>query len=66
MRQGTDEKAQEFIQNHFPAYEPWMKSLFQPNMEHEKMLFSLQAFLGLLLLTLCVFQLKRSRKGRIP
>lgn len=66
MRQGTDEKAQEFIQTHFPAYEPWMQSFFKPEMQHEKMLFGLQALLGILLLTYCLRRLNHSKRKGIP
>ncbi len=65
MLQGTDEKALEYIQTQFPSYAPWMKSIFKPEIQQEKILFGIQSILGILLLAFCFFQLKRSRKGRI-
>ncbi len=63
MAQGTDDQARQLIQEDFPAYHPWVESLFTPEAATEKMLFLAQTLLGLCLFFYCMYRLGVGRRS---
>lgn len=63
MPQGTDDKARQLIQEDFPAYDPWVESLFTPEAGTEKMLFLAQTLVGLGLFLYCMYRLGACRRS---
>ncbi|MDX2044615.1 MAG: energy-coupling factor ABC transporter substrate-binding protein [Acidobacteriota bacterium] len=61
---GTDDQAEATIREVRPEYQPWFRSLFEPDETGERRLFNLQAVCGLTVLGYCLFKLRqRNRNG---
>ncbi len=63
---GTDDQAEATIREVCPDYQPWFRSLFEPDETGERWLFNLQAAGGLTVLAYCLFKLRqRNRAGNL-
>jgi len=63
MFQGTDDQARQLIEDRFPAYQPWVESIFSPSDGTEQMLFFVQTLLGLFIFTYCMYRLGVFRRN---
>lgn len=63
-RLGTDERAEQVIQELRPGHRPWCVSWFVPSRSTERVLFGFQAFLGVALVTYAVVSYRRIKSQR--
>jgi cobalt/nickel transport protein len=63
-RLGTDERAEQVIQELRPGYQPWCVSWFVPSRATERVLFGFQALLGVALVTYAVVSYRRLKAQR--
>lgn len=63
---GTDDQAEAKIREVRPDYQPWFRSLFEPDETSERLLFNLQAVGGLTVLGYCLFKLRQRNRAGNP
>ncbi len=63
---GTDDQAEATIREVRPDYQPWFRSLFEPDETIEPWLFKLQAAGGLTVLGYCLFKLRQRNRAGNP
>jgi cobalt/nickel transport protein len=63
---GTDDQAEATIREVRPEYQPWFRSLFEPDETSEPWLFNLQAVGGLTVLGYCLLKLRQRNRAGNP